>query len=279
MVEETMIRMNSIPFAVVTGGSSGIGKALAILLARGGSLVVIVARNEGRLADAKAEIDAVKASGAFVAAIRADVTDEQQVKNSFDALVAEHGVPSHLFNCVGVANPGYVQDFTNADYEAAMRLDYLGTVIPTMALLPRFIERHSGHIINTSSAGGFVGIIGYATYTPAKFAVMGFSEVLRHELKPKGIKVSVVCPPDTNTPGLVQENKSKPEECKILSEHGKLLQPDEVARAVLKGVEKGKFRILPGESNYIFTMKRLFPGLVFGIMDGDLRKALKKLGK
>nr|MDO8088572.1 SDR family oxidoreductase [Candidatus Sigynarchaeum springense] len=271
--------MASIPFALITGGSSGLGKALAILLAGGGSSVAIVARNEGRLAEAKAAIEAAKAGDGFVVAIQADVTDEKQVKDAFDGLVRDKGVPTHLFNCAGAANPGYVQDFSTADFEAAMRLDYFGTVIPTITLLPYFIARGSGQVVNVSSAGGFVGLIGYATYCPAKFAVMGFSEVLRHELKPKGIKVSVVCPPDMDTPGLATENKIKPEECKIISERGKLLKPEDVAKAVVDGVEKGRFYILPGESNYIFNMKRLFPGLVFSIMDGDLRKALKKLGK
>jgi short-subunit dehydrogenase len=271
--------MNSIPFALVTGGSSGLGKALATLLAHGGSSVAIVARNGARLAEAKAAIEAEKSGAGFVTTIQADVTDEKQIKDAFDGLVRDKGVPTHLFNCAGAANPGYVQDFSLADFEAPMRLDYFGTVIPTITMLPHFISRGSGHVINVSSAGGFVGIIGYAAYSPAKFAVMGFSEVLRHELKPKGIKVSVVCPPDMDTPGFANENKNKPEECKILSEHGKLVKPEDVAKAVIDGVGKGKYYILPGESNYIFTMKRLFPGLVFSVTDGDLRKALKKLGK
>lgn len=274
-----VIRLNNIPFAVVTGGSSGIGKALAILLARGGSSVAIVARNEAKLAEAKTQVEAVKASGAFVAIARADTTNEGQVKDAFDTLVAEHGVPSHLFNCVGAANPGYIQAFSITDYEEAMKTNYMGTVIPTMALLPRFIDRGSGHVVNTSSAGGFVGIIGYATYSPAKFAVIGFSEVLRHELKPRGIKVSVACPPDTSTPGFDEENKKKPEECKIISQHGKLLQPEAVASAILDGVKRGTFLILPGESGFMYTMKRLFPGLVQRIIDNDLRRARKRMGK
>ncbi|MEX2683515.1 MAG: SDR family oxidoreductase [Candidatus Sigynarchaeota archaeon] len=271
--------MTRIQFALITGGSSGLGKALAISLARGGSSVVIVARNEARLTEAKAAIEAAKAGNGFVKTVQADVTDEKQVRNTFDKLVQHEGVPTHLINCAGAANPGYVQDFSLADFEAAMRLDYFGTVIPTITMLPHFLSRGSGHVINVSSAGGFVGLIGYATYCPAKFAVMGFSEVLRHELKPKGIKVSVVCPPDMDTPGLATENKTKPEECKIISQRGKLVKPEDVAKAVIDGVKKGKYYILPGESNYIFNMKRLFPSLVFSIMDGDLQKALKKLGK
>lgn len=271
--------MKTIDFALITGGSSGLGKALAILLARGGSSVAIVARNESRLAEAKAAIEAEKTGAGFVTTIQADVTDQKQIKDAFENLVRDKGVPTHLFNCAGAANPGYVLDFSVTDFEAAIKLDYIGTVVSTITMLPHFISRGSGHVVNVSSTGGFIGIIGYATYTPAKFAVMGFSEVLRHELKPKGIKVSVVCPPDMDTPGFANENKSKPEECKILSEHVSLIKPENIAKAVVDGVGKGKYYILPGESTYIFNMKRLFPGLVFNVIDGDLRKALKKLGK
>jgi 3-dehydrosphinganine reductase len=270
-------KMNKIPFAVITGGSSGIGKALAVLLARTGSSIAIVARDQTRLAQAKAEVEAVRVGDATIDALQADATEENQVRAVLDDLVTRRGVPTHLFNCVGIAKPGRVQDFSTGDFDAALRANYMSAVVPTLAMLPRFLDRGSGHVINVSSAGGFVGIIGYATYTPAKFAVMGFSEVLRHELKPKGIKVSVVCPADTDTPGFAQENKTKPEECKIISTHGKLMQPADVASIIIKGVEKGKFYILPGESSYIFTMKRLFPGLVFSIMDNDLAKAMKKI--
>ncbi|MCP5430947.1 MAG: SDR family NAD(P)-dependent oxidoreductase [Chromatiaceae bacterium] len=109
------------------------------------------------------------------------------------------GLPDFLFNCAGRAEPGYIQDYSLDAYEAAMRVDYLGTVIPTQYLLPDFIARGSGHIINVSSVAGFLGLIGYGTYAPAKFAVVGFSEVLRHEMKPHGVRVSVVCPPDVDT--------------------------------------------------------------------------------
>ena len=210
--------------------------------------------------------------------IQADVTDEKQIKDAFDGLVRDKGVPTHLFNCAGAANPGYVQDFSLADFEAPMKLDYFGTVIPTITMLPHFISRGSGHVVNVSSAGGFVGIIGYAAYSPAKFAVMGFSEVLRHELKPKGIKVSIVCPPDMDTPGFANENKNKPEECKIFPSTGSWSSRRMSPRPSLTASGRESIHILPGESNYIFTMKRLFPGFVFSTIDGDLRKALKKLG-
>ncbi|MHA1998363.1 MAG: SDR family oxidoreductase [Promethearchaeota archaeon] len=265
---------------IITGGSSGMGKSMARLLAVEGASVSIIARNKDRLEAARAEIEAAKRDeNAFIEALQVDVTDESGVSVAMDAYMEQHGVPDVLFNCAGRALPRYIQDFSIDEFREAMEIDYLGTVIPTMKLVPHFIKEGCGHVVNFSSAAGIVGIIGYGTYTPAKFAVIGFSEVLRHELKPRGITVSVVCPSDVNTPGFEKENETKPEECKIISEHSKVMEPDDIARDILNGVKKQKFMILPGESGFVSTMKRLFPGLVFKTIDKDLQKARKKLGK
>jgi len=266
--------------ALVVGGSSGTGKALASQLVAAGCSVGIIARDEVKLASARDEILKHALDGkTFVEAMSCDVTDDRRARDVISSFVDAHGVPDFLFNCAGAAYPRYIQDYTIHDFESAMRLDYLGTVIPVMALLPGMMARGSGFIVNISSAMGFVGMIGYGTYAPAKFAVAGFSEVLRHEMKPHGIKVSVVFPSDIDTPGFKTENETKPEECRIISEHGKLMQPEDVAARILKEVAKGRFYILPGESSFIFKMKRLFPGLVYSIIDNDLIKARRKLGK
>lgn len=264
--------------AIITGGSSGMGLELAKQLVEKGTSVAILARNGKRLTAAKKEIESGTAGQeVFVDVIQADVTDKDQIEKSFSNFTTKRGTPDFLFNCAGRADPRLIEDYTIEDYEDAMRLNYLGTVITTMQLLPGFIEAGKGHVINISSAGGFIGIIGLATYVPSKFAVVGFSEVLRHELKPKGIKVSVVFPPDTDTPGFAEENKNKPEACSIVAGHGKLMQPGDVARTILNGVRKGKFYIFPGNTKFLFKMKALFPGLVFKIMDDDLKKANKIL--
>jgi short-subunit dehydrogenase len=266
-------------FSFLTGGSSGIGKALAVLLARAGGSVAIMARNEERLGQAKEEVAAVLGANAFIETVQADASDQEQVKGALEDLISQRGVPDFLFNCVGAAEPGFIQDYAIEQFERAMKQDYFGYVVPTMQLLPKFIERGSGHVVSISSVLGYLGIIGYGTYAPAKFAVIGFSEVLRHEMKPKGIHVSVACPPDTDTPGFKTENEHKPEECKMVSARGKVMQPEEVAQAIAEGVAKKQFLILPGSAKFIFNMKRLSPSLVYNSIDGDLKKAMKKLGK
>jgi short-subunit dehydrogenase len=121
--------------------------------------------------------------------------------------------------------------------------------------------------------------MGYAGYTPTKFAIVGLSEVLRNEYNAYNIKVSVVFPPDTDTHGLHEEAKTRPEELNIISERGGLLLPEEVAEQILKDILKEKFYILPGSAKFLWRIKRLFPKLVFWVSDRDLKKARKKLSK
>ena len=102
-----------------------------------------------------------------------------------------------------------------------MDLNYFGTVNMVKALLPAMLERGSGHIVNISSVAAFLGVFGYSAYGASKYAVRGFSDVLRAEVKPLGVRVSVVFPPDMDTPGLANENKTKPFEThEIEGKHG-----------------------------------------------------------
>ena len=259
--------------ALVTGGSSGIGRAIAMQLVARGCAVGILARDSERLNAAKADIEAAyPGTAAAVSVLRADVSDEGAVAEAMARFEATCGLPDFLFNCAGRAEPGYIQDYSLDAYEAAMRVDYLGTVIPTQYLLPDFIARGSGHIINVSSVAGFLGLIGYGTYAPAKFAVVGFSEVLRHEMKPHGVRVSVVYPPDVDTPGFAQENRTKPAECTAISGRARVMRPEDVARAVLDGVRKNRFYILPGRAGLLFRVKGMVPGLVRAVLDRELRR-------
>ena len=137
-----------------------------------------------------------------------------------------------------------------------MYIDYFGTLYTTKTAVPMMIERKSGHIVNFSSGAGFLGVFGYSAYSAAKFAVRGFSDVLRSELKPYGVHVHVVFPPDTDTPQLHEENKIKPPETReIVGKQVKLLQPEDVAREVIRGIERHKYIIIPGfESKLYFLL-------------------------
>jgi short-subunit dehydrogenase len=138
------------------------------------------------------------------------------------------------------------------------------------------MKAKGGKIVNTSSIGGFVGVFGYADYSASKFAIVGFSEVLKQELARYNIKIQVLCPPDTETPGFETENKTKPEETKKISETAKLLQPEEVARQAIKGIESDGFFIIPGfDGKLTHFMKRHFPFVVNSVMEGAIKKVQK----
>jgi short-subunit dehydrogenase len=142
------------------------------------------------------------------------------------------------------------------------------------------MKDRGGYIINVSSIAGFIGVFGYTDYAAAKFGVVGFSEALRSELKKYNIAVSVLCPPDTDTPGFAEENKTKPEETKAISSTARLMKAEDVAKALLKGMKKQEFIIIPNfDGKFTYIMKRLLPGLVEMVTDSQVKSVQKAKGK
>jgi 3-dehydrosphinganine reductase len=265
----------------ITGGSSGIGLAAAVLLSSYGANVAIFARNKEKLKKAIAKIEASKKSAAQrFAAVSLDVSDNRSVRKVMEKAVKEFGAPDVLINSAGVA---YCNDFEKtsfAKFDEEIRIDLYGVWNTCEALVPVMKARGAGHIVNISSMAGLIGVYGYTAYSAAKFGLIGFSESLRGELKPSGINVSVLCPPDTDTPQLHEEEKTKPAETKAISGNAGLYQPDFVAKAMLKDTLRKKFIIIPGlEGKFTYIMKRLCPWLVEAVMDGAIKKVRKQAVK
>jgi len=258
----------------LTGGSSGIGLSTAKLLAAEGANVVIFARHEGRLAAALAQIESRRVSPAQRFASRPlDVSNHDMVSAVMAAAVESFGAPDLLINNVGRAVPRAFEDVTFAQFDETMKTNLYGAWSTVSALVPHMKAR-GGAIVNVSSMAGFIGVFGYTDYCASKFAVVGLSEALRQELRRYGISVSVLCPPDTDTPGLANEDLTKPAETKAVSAGAKLLQPDDVARALLKGIRRGTFMIVPGgEGKLAYFMKRYAPAVV----DRAMRRAIRKV--
>ncbi|NVM18693.1 MAG: SDR family oxidoreductase [Candidatus Lokiarchaeota archaeon] len=267
-------------WAIISGGSKGIGKATAKIFVQLGGNVCIVARTLETLNVAAEEIKSLRVNeNQLVEVISCDMSNMEQVERLFKGHIKNFGVPDYSFNFVGISYPDYTDKLTIEDYKFHMDTNYFGQLNSILTILPYYMERKEGYFINMSSLAGYIGLMGYAAYTPTKFAIVGLSEVLRNEYKQYNIKVSIIYPPDTDTFGLHEEAKTRPEELNIIAEKGGLMQPDEVAEIIIKGVLKEKLYIHAGSSKIYWRIMRLFPKLVHKFTDSDLKKARKKLGK
>ncbi|MGQ9566511.1 MAG: SDR family oxidoreductase [Anaerolineae bacterium] len=261
-------------YALITGGSSGMGKALAHLLVRRGAHVGIVARNPERLEQARQDLAAEAAAGQVVEAFQADVRDFRAAQAVVEAVEGRGQPIDFLFNVAGFARPGYFHELPLDVFRDQMETNYFGTVHTTYAVVPHMMARRRGYIVNFSSMGGLVAVFGYTAYCASKFAVRGFSESLRSELKPYGIQVSVVYPPNTDTPGFAEENRTKPFETRYIEGTAGLMQPEEVAEVVLRGVERGRLLIIPGlESRLLYIGANLLGAATHLVMDLLVRRA------
>lgn len=263
---------------LITGGSSGIGLALAEQLFAQGASVVILARNQMRLDTAVAQIEHKRRSPSQkLGTLSADVTDESALHQALTRLKTDYGLPDLVINCAGVARPGYAETLEPQIFHWTMDINYFGTVNVCQALLPDLIARNSGHIVNFSSLAGVIGVFGYTAYSGSKFAVRGYSEALRSEMKPKGILVSVVYPPDTDTPQLAWEDQFKPFETRVIAGSDHPLPADKVAADVIKAIRRDKVNIVPGgEAKFLFFAATRLGGGIFPIMDMLVRDAMKK---
>ncbi|MEW6554911.1 MAG: SDR family oxidoreductase [Actinomycetota bacterium] len=259
----------------IVGGSSGIGLSTGELLAQRGSNVIVFARGRERLEEALARIRAKAGSERQrFACKQLDICDREAVEKVMAEAVEEFGPPDILINSAGRALPDYFENISYEQLDDSMKLHLYGNWNTIKSLLP-YLKQRKGYIVNVSSAVAFVGVFGYTDYAASKFALMGLTESLKSELKPCGVGVSILCPPDTDTPGFEVENRNKPPETAAVSEGGGLMQPDEVAKALIKGMEKGKFVIAPGSAKTIYLLKRFFPWLVDMVMDQGIRRAQK----
>jgi len=233
--------------AIITGGSSGIGKATACRLAQAGAQVTLIARDPLKLQAAQAEVEAHRESAQQrVLALSADVSQCAEVDRAVAVATRVNGPADILIASAGVVQPGYFDQLPLAAFERTMAIDYFGALHAVRSVLPGMRQKGHGHIVMISSGAGLIGVFGYTSYSPAKFAVRGLAEALRAELKADNIRLSVVYPPDTDTPQLHEENKTKPVETRIIAGQGGLWTADAVAGAIFAGIRRDAFRITPG---------------------------------
>ena len=268
--------------ALITGGSSGIGFALASLLADAGARVWLLARRDEALKSAYQTL--FGANGRNHGMLAADVSNWKQLRTGLERFQREVGVPDLLINSAGITEPGYADEIPVETYREIMEINYMGTVHATKAVLPGMLQRGSGDIVNISSAGGFVTGPGYAAYSPSKFAIRGFSDALRAEVKPRGVRVFLVYPPNTDTPQRAYEVSRQSPEIHHLDENAGLgpwkfgtLPASQVAEEILQGVQRGSYVILPGKGNRIlYRLVSLLGDFSYRIVDDEWETARKK---
>lgn len=265
--------------AIITGGSSGIGLALARQLLQRGWNLSLIARDPARLQEARRVLEGESRDNSqSVFICPADVTDAGRIDSAIKQSIQVNGTPLLLVTSAGAVKPGYFTQLTLDDFEQMNRVNYLGTVYTVKSTVPYMQKQQDGHIIMISSGAGLIGLFGYTAYAPAKFAVRGFAESLRPELKADGIRVSIVYPPDTQTPQLVEEQKHRPAETRYISKAGGVMTAEKVAAAILSGYDRGVFRITPGASmTWLYRLQGLADPFLYKYFDHLVDKSRKRL--
>jgi short-subunit dehydrogenase len=211
--------------AVVTGASSGIGRALAKVLAARGCRVGLVARRRDELESLAAEI----AAGGGAAAVGvADVSDRGQTQSAFAEVAAALGPADLLIANAGVGAPTRLNPMNIGAVEKMYRVNVLGVVYALEAVLPSMLQRGKGHVAAVSSLAAYKGLPGEMAYSSSKAAVNNFLEGLRIQLRDRGIAVTTVCPGFVKTP-MTEVNKFK---------MPWLLEADEAARRIVRALER-----------------------------------------
>ncbi len=262
-------------WAFIIGGSEGIGLAMGEEYLKRGANVLLVSRSEEKLREVSVRLQE-RYTESQTRYLSLDVRKGEDVQKAFSRLAEENMTPYFLINCVGRAVPQYFEQIDSAQLEETFQINVLTAWNTIQAALP-YMKKTGGFIMNTSSVAGFVGVFGYSDYSITKFGLIGLSEVLRSELKQYRIQLSVLCPPDTDTPGFQEENKTKPAETIAVSANAKLMTPEAVAGCAIKAMEKGKFILLVNfESKLVWFLKRWLPGILYRIIQKDIIKVQKQ---
>lgn len=232
--------------AIITGGSSGIGLAIAKSLSSRGASVSLIARNPDRLAAAREAVMAAGGGRAAVQTFSADVRDPDSLRQVIASAVDGYGAPDWGISSAGIVIPGTFVRQSLRDHEDQWRTNYLGSLQFAHFVLPYLEKSARPRLVLISSGAAFAGLYGYSSYGPTKFAVRGLAESLRVELRARNVSVTVAFPGDTDTPQLHAERKLRPEVTRKLASGGGVMSPDEVARGIIAAAERGDFQVTFG---------------------------------
>ena len=242
--------------ALITGGSSGLGYALAELLGKQDYSIVIVARNQERINKAVASLSAMNIT---VKGISCDITSEEALKKTFEQVKTEYSQIDYLVLNAGVVTTKLLSDYTNAsEMKQDLEIDLWGTILSAHTFLPLLVS--GTKVLLISSGFGLMGAAGYSMYCAAKAGIINFGECLRRELLSKGINVYVACPGDMDTPQFHAEIKNAPQWMKKETPR-KLMKTADVAVKILSQAKgKRKYLIVPsGDVNLLVVLSKILP--------------------
>jgi NAD(P)-dependent dehydrogenase (short-subunit alcohol dehydrogenase family) len=238
--------------AVVTGGASGIGRALCLAFARAGARVVVADLDEASMAET---VRGVEQAGSQAVAVRTDVSQRAAVDALAEAAFARWGAVHVLCNNAGIALWGPTHTATQEDWEWAIGVNLWGVIHGVAAFVPRMVAQgQGGHVVNTASMAGLIASEGLGVYNTTKYAVVGLSETLQKDLRRHGIGVSVLCPMGVKT-RIRESDRSRParlartasEKGEAVELIGRYLDPDQVAGMVLRAVRGNQLYVITHE--------------------------------
>ena len=250
--------------AIVTGGASGIGRAVCKALARRGALVTVADLD---IEGAEQVASSIKEAGDQARAVKVDVTKQAEVAALVDGVAHHHGRLDYMFNNAGITVGGEFRDTTLEHWQTALDVDFWSVVHGTMSAYRLMVRQGSGHIVNTSSIGGLIPVPIGTPYAAAKHAVVGFSTSLRTEAAGVGVKVSVVCPGHVETSvsdrAVYATRFSSEEALAEIMARGRTMSATDCAKVILRGVARNRAIItVTWTARLIWWVYRLAPGAV-----------------
>ena len=254
---------------LITSASSGIGKQTAIEFAKLGSNIILVARTKNKLEQVENQL---KQFNVTTLVCPCDVSKKEQVENMSKIVLKKFNSVDILINNAGFAIYGSVFDLSIDEIESQMETNYFGMIYCTKLFLPLMIKQKFGHIVNVASVAASFGLPGIASYCASKFAMLGFSEGLKHELSGTGVGITVVSPIMVKT-----EFFDHPSFEKMPKYSPTSLNPKTVAKAIVKAANSSRLEIItPSVVRVAVWLKHTFPYFINPLMGKSFKKQLDR---
>lgn len=260
---------------IITGGSSGLGLELARYYAREGHHIGLIARNPQKLLSAVEQLQAL-APHVQIACQSVDVVDPRGAAAAIDKLAESLGGIDLLINSAGILREGRFEEIPLEIFREVMDINLFGTINTSRAALP-YLKSSRGCLVNIASMAALTGVFGYTPYTASKHALAGFTDSLRYEMKPQGVTVQLICPPEFDSPMVTELNTYRTAENRAHSLMIPMEPVEVIVRDTVKAIESGRYFTITGmKAKCAAFGMRHFPHISRFVADRVIRKAQVK---